>query len=120
MDTSTRNTMLVGLAALIALTAVAVPNVLEALNRKRQKVTMAAMRAAATKFEAGQPFVPMRDDWGHPMRIRARGRHYSIRAAGRDGEFEQDVPLKRIRTTTGFDADIVFLDGNFVQMPEGI
>jgi Tfp pilus assembly major pilin PilA len=103
----------------VVLAAIAIPNLNEARNRSKQKQTMAAMRDAATRHEAGKPFGALRDGWGHPMHVRVHGKHYSIRAAGRDGRFESNI-VPHIHMTRTFDEDLLFIDGNFRHMPEGI
>ena len=120
MDRRSRIDLIVIAGALGILAAIAIPNLYEAQQRSKQKRTMADMREAATRFENGEPFRTMRDAWGHPMRIRVRGKHYSIRAAMRDGRFEPEGRIQHLRMTTTFDDDVLFLGGNFVQMPEGI
>jgi hypothetical protein len=94
----------------------AVSNGLESRERSRLKTTMAAMRDAGQRFEQGQPFTPMNDEWGNPVRIEVRGRRYSLRSAGSDGVFETGNPRG---DTEEAGADIVFADGNFLQGPGG-
>lgn len=88
-----------------------------AFQRKRQKQTMANMRSAATRHEAGAPMGKLVDEWGTPMQIRIRGPHYAIRAAMSDRIFEPGLPR---RMTYEFSDDVVFIDGNFRQFPHGI
>lgn len=107
------------LAVVTGATWIAVPNFYTALQRSYQKRTMADMRTMAAQFEEGKPLAPARDAWGHPMRLRVDGKHYSIRAAGRDGKFEQDVPF-RLRMIDSYDGDLLLVNGEFWQMPEGL
>src|SRR5687768_13230352 len=99
------------------LIAIAASNVYTALQRSYQKRTMADMRDAALRIEEGKPAGAVVDAWGHPMQVRVREGHYSIRAAMRDGKFERE-------TLTGFtsswDDDVVLSDGAFQRMPEGL
>lgn len=99
--------------------AIALPDYLEARRRSMQKRTMAAMHAVAESIEKRQPYGPVRDAWGHPLRVHVTGKHYAIRAANADGRFETTTPVTAVRTT-GFDADAVLIDGVFYQFPEGL
>lgn len=101
----------------IALLIIAVPNLHTALQRSRQKRTMSDLRTLAQLIEKGGQPAASRDGWGHPLRIRRAGRHYSIRAAAADGIFESGSPRGAV---DGFDSDIVLIDGQFRQTPEGI
>jgi hypothetical protein len=103
--------------AAVLIAVIAVPNLYTAVQRSHQKLTMADMRDAAARHEQGQPIGALTDAWGHPMQVRIREGHYSIRAAMRDGKF-QYIPLGKI--TSSWDADVVLVDGTFQQMPEGI
>lgn len=95
----------------------AVQNLDIALQRSRQKRTMANIRAAATRHEARSPIGKLVDEWGTPMQVRIRGPHYAIRAAMSDRIFERGLPH---RMTDNFNDDVVFIDGNFRQFPSGI
>ena len=63
------------------------------------------------------------DGWGFPFQYAVettagasvQSAIYGIRSAGRDGQFESSYPDK---TTSRFDCDIVFSNGQFVVMPE--
>ncbi|HYI08253.1 MAG TPA: hypothetical protein VEK57_04210 [Thermoanaerobaculia bacterium] len=77
------------------------------------------MTRAAERVEKGQPVGEVRDGWGHPMRVRVAGRHYSFRAASRDGRFETIEPEGRVESDD-YDRDIVFVDGTFRQVPAGV
>jgi ABC-type nickel/cobalt efflux system permease component RcnA len=101
----------------LAVIAFAVDDVYTAVQRKRQKQTMANIRDAATRHEAGAPIGKLVDEWGTPMQIRIRGSHYAIRAAMSDRIFEPGLPR---RMTYKFSDDVVFIDGNFRQFPYGI
>jgi hypothetical protein len=105
--------------AVIALVVIAsaADNLYVAVQRKRQKRTMANIRDAATRHESGAPMGKLVDEWGTPMQIRIRGPHYAIRAAMSDRVFEHGLPR---RMTFEFRDDIVFIDGNFRQFPNGI
>ena len=105
------------LGSVLFLGAIAVPNIHTALQRARQKRTMASIRDAAQRHEAGKPLGNLIDAWGIPMQIRTRGRHYSIRAAMSDRRFESGIPRG---VTHAMTEDVVFIDGNFRQYPGGL
>lgn len=116
--------------------AIAIPNYLTAVQRSKQKRTMAEIRAIATNVEAhaqtygtypqrldGEP----KDGWDLPIRYQCVGEGdkacagYFIASAGSDKMFEHnDVADYEQGSTTKFAADIVFANGAFVQYPEGV
>ncbi len=117
------------------LAAIAIPNYLTAVQRSKQKRTMADIRAIATQAEAhattyGQypkTVDASRDGWDHPLRyecIAADEKEcagYSIASAGKDGVFEHPSNADYAEgTASRFDQDIVFANGSFVQYPEGV
>ena len=57
------------------------------------------------------------DGWGNPFRITITGDDYLIQSAARDGRFQRISTEKATRT---FDDDIAFVNGRFLQYPEGI
>jgi len=146
--------VLVGGFVLIAvigiLAAIAIPNILTAQERARQKRTMADIRMVSTAIEAYatdknqypnatsieelRPLlsptylreVPVRDGWMHSLRYGTWAREkdldsYAVVSAGKDGRFEKES-LKDYEggTTSQFDCDIVFSNGSFLQYPEGV
>lgn len=131
------------------LAAIAIPNLLLAMDRSKQKRTMVEMRTIGTALEGyaadrkvyPQPEVleqslvptyarelPLVDGWGRPMRYECRsvmndGRCdlYSIGSSGKDGVFEfESLSEYEPGATTSFNNDIIFADGNFVRYPGGI
>lgn len=137
-----------GTATAGILAAVAIPNFLEALDRGKQKRTVADVRAAGTVCEAFavdrnrypgptdgwvdlasiapevEPVyirtLPVVDGWGHALRFWSDGESYRIVSPGKDGTVEVDWSVETEGgPTTSFDADIVFADGRFVRWPEG-
>jgi general secretion pathway protein G len=123
--------------------AIAVPNFTNAVNRGRQKRSMADMRSIGTAIEAYAvdhrhypvaidsvdeldgiispvylPEVPRVDGWSNEFVIAtaADGSGYEIISLGRDGR-PGDRPGG---TTTDMDCDIVYSDGYFQQYPEGV
>ncbi|MDP9193105.1 MAG: type II secretion system protein GspG [Acidobacteriota bacterium] len=139
---------LVVVAIIGILAAIAIPNLLNAMQRSRQKRTMADIRTVATALEAYgadhasdayppgstvaelrshlQPAyikpLPAIDGWNQHMRyMPLPDRGYAIVSAGADKSFELESPAAYTPgTTSHFDCDIVFANGEFVQYPEGV
>jgi type II secretory pathway pseudopilin PulG len=109
--------ILILVAALFS--SVAIPNFLIALNRSRQKRTMATLRDWGQAFEsASHRHPPDVDGWDHPLRItRGAKGGYTIRSAGRDGKFDAVI---HPGATSSFDADLVYANGSFIVWPEGV
>ncbi len=126
--------------------AIAIPNLLNAINRGRQKRTMADIRSIATAVESytvdfnfypklGGPGVTVLNDYVTPTYIRklppndgwnnalhwvgstSTGSGYTIWSGGRSNAGTIDSTLGQ---TTSFDATIVFSNGSFVEWPEGV
>jgi general secretion pathway protein G len=130
--------LLVIVAVIGILAAIAIPNLLTAMQRSRQKRTMADMRSVAVALEtyaqekkawpAGHSVseitsevgaVPTTDGWGTLLGYEALpDGGYVIVSGGADKEFEQDSLLDyEEQTTSNFDCDIVYANGEFVQYP---
>jgi|ERR1051325_1424854 type II secretory pathway pseudopilin PulG len=129
------------------LAAIAIPNLLTATQRSKQKRTMADVRSISTAVEAYatdknqypnatsmetlRPLlaptyirdVPSMDGWGHALRYEAWSRaneldSYAVGSAGKDGVWEHDNLRDYTQgPTQPFDCDIVYSNGNFVQYP---
>jgi len=144
--------LLIVVAIIGILAAIAIPNLLTAMQRAKQKRSMADMRTIATawearatdvnKYSAAGAFLPSvavteatmdtilaptyikamvaNDGWGHgwAFAVDATGTQYSITSYGRDGV--AGTTPTAITTTTNFDCDIVYSQGQFIQYPEGI
>jgi general secretion pathway protein G len=112
--------VLVGVAIVGILAAIAIPNLLTAQERSKQKRTMADLRTIATSIEARatdkneypdvQNFtdlrpllepeyvhmLPLVDAWGHPFRYACTSYQdghcngYALASSGKDGLFEND------------------------------
>ncbi|HEU4888532.1 MAG TPA: type II secretion system protein GspG [Thermoanaerobaculia bacterium] len=130
------------------LAAIAIPNLLTAMQRSRQKRTMADIRTIASALEAYgtdhhelkeypsgttvqdlrshlQPTyvsgLPVIDGWTTEIRyMRLPERGYVIVSAGADKKFQAEPDQYRKGTTGHFDCDIVYSNGEFLQYPEGL
>jgi general secretion pathway protein G len=130
--------MLLAIVAIIA--AIAIPNFLNAVDRGKQKRTMADVRSigaalesysvdqraypvAASVDDLREPLVPKyikslpeKDGWGRPLQVASTAEGYQLVSFGKDG-----VPQGCDGgSTSAFSADICFADGEFTQWPEGI
>jgi general secretion pathway protein G len=135
--------LLVVVAILGLLAGLAIPSLLGALERGRQKRSMADLRSLAiaissyaTDFarvpEIGHAtadnlesflaptylrHVPVDDGWSRPFRYQGSGLDYTVLSLGADGVADAGAPRG---ATTTFDADIILYDGRFTQWPEGV
>lgn len=128
--------------------AIAIPNLLTAMQRSKQKRTMADMRTVVVSLEAygvdhpneNYPegtevsalvphlvptylkALPTMDGWGTGMRYRPLdNRGFAIISAGADKKFEVDSPEEYGQGPTNhFDCDIVYANGAFQRYPEGV
>ncbi len=133
--------LLISVAIVGILSAIAVVNLQSALDRSRQRKTMATMRNLATAVEAYNTdnnhlpsngisadelaevlrenvynTVETRDGWDNDIVYSAAGGHYTLESYGRDGA---DGPADVTRETRDrFDNDIVLQDGQFSASPE--
>jgi general secretion pathway protein G len=120
--------------------AIAVPNFLNAVDRGKQKRTMADMRSIGTALEAYavdhgaypvaddlaqvegllEPVyiqaMPTRDGWEHRFDAASSASQYHVVSPGKDGVFQGC----RGGPTNTFAADICFANGQFTQWPEGL
>ncbi len=137
--------LLIVVAIIGIIAAIAIPNLLNAIDRGRQKRTMADMRTIGTAMESyavdnnfypkGQsgdvastvetylePIyvrnVPAEDGWRNAFQAEtdANGGEYTLQSYGKDGT---DGGCVSGNTTTSFDEDICFSNGSFTQWPEG-
>jgi general secretion pathway protein G len=125
--------------------AIAIPNLINAINRSRQKRTMADIRTVGTVMEAfavdndRYPItdgwvpcaeiapqvtpvyleeLPTTDGWTSPLMCLSDGRRYVIVSPGRDQTIGGDYGGEiEARETADFDEDIVYVDGEFVIAP---
>ncbi len=119
--------------------AIAVPNLLNAIDRGKQKRTMADMRSIGVAIESYavdhdvypvvnsieelQPLVepqyieqlPLTDAWGNSLRIGSEAEGYWIVSPAKDGGIQECNG----GPSTSLEADICFANGEFVQWPQG-
>ncbi len=135
--------LLIVVAIIGIIAAIAIPNLLNAINRGRQKRTMADLRTVGTalglyqvdwsQFPDAQSTtaalrtfleptyvqrVPDTDGWNHAWYIDTYATGYTIGSGGKDDSYS-GVAGNGGRKTD-FDDDIVFSDGQFIQWPEGL
>ena len=149
--------LLIVVAIIGIIVAIAIPNLLNAIQRAKQRRTMGDMRTIATAVEAysvdlnryppsagfTMPTgvavasavtlsgvegyisptylrkIPLLDGWGSWFAYSvtaATGTDYLIVSFGKDGV----LTAATWGPTTNFNADIIYVDGQFVQYPEGV
>ncbi len=134
--------LLIVVAIIGIIAAIAIPNLLNAIHRGRQKRTMSDMRTVGTAVGAYatdnnfyiksgnylslptylQPsyikLVPKKDGWNTPMYFTtdASGQFYTLESYGKNKN-HQGVTVDK--QTTDFNCDIAHMNGVFVQWPEG-
>jgi type II secretion system protein G len=141
--------LLVAVAVVGILAAIAIPNMLQAIDKSRQNRTMAELRTVATALEeynidqSAYPVVateaemagsalemalepvhirvlPTQDSWNNGMRYVSDGVLYTAGSLARDGRFGGNLIVEGAGgRTTDFDCDIVFANGQFLQWPAG-
>lgn len=148
--------LLIVVAIIGIIVAIAIPNLLNAIQRAKQRRSMGDARTIATACEAYavdlnryppaagytlpggltlptttcgtmqnyvQPTyvakVPLADGWNSWFNYGtdANYQHYAVLSTGKDGS-AQGTPT--YGPTTNFNDDIIFVDGQFVQFPEGV
>ena len=141
--------LLIVVAIIGIIAAIAIPNLLNAINRGRQKRTMADIRTIGTAIEAyavdnsqypdrstAGPIdtnlavfieptyvkrAPRNDGWNFQMRSVSTLTGYSIGGAGRDKTFQSPgLDHADLGQTQNMDCDIVYSNGSFTVWPEGI
>jgi general secretion pathway protein G len=132
--------LLIVVAIIGIIAAIAIPNLLNAIDRGKQKRTMADMRSIGTAVEAYavdnnvyptansavvlkglvEPIyiktMPVNDGWNNTWVVDSISAQYTISSNGKDG-----VPsgCTAGAVTTIFNADICFANGAFIQTPQG-
>lgn len=130
--------LLVTLVILGILAALAIVALVAALDRAKQRATMADMRTVSKAIEAYQvdvgripqgdlttiapllvPYqinvVPQRDHWSNPMIYTASAISYSLESYGKDGVDGANISTG---TRADYNLDILLSDGVFVAAPE--
>ena len=141
--------LLIVVAIIGIIAAIAIPNLLNAINRGRQKRSMADIRTIGTAveayavdmafyptFNAGggdaidatfQGFleptyvktVPREDGWRTVFYAASESRFYTLGSAARDKQIAA-LDSYNAGITQDMDCDIIYSNGSFVQYPEGI
>ena len=135
--------LLVVVSVIGILAAIAIPNLTAAMDRARQRRSMAELRTVAqavSTYAADYTFTPRvadgpvtglrdyltptylrhlpeADGWGRPLIYTTDGLGYTVTCWGADGLPQVALTLG---VTTDFAADIVIVDGLFIQWPEGM
>ena len=132
--------LLIVVAIIGIIAAIAIPNLLNAIDRGKQKRTMADMRslgtavesyavdnnvypiattAAALKtiVEAGAYIknMPSTDGWSHTFQVASATTEYTLYSQGKDGS----GAVCTTGTTNTFDDEICFINGQFLRYPAG-
>ena len=129
----------VGILLMGLVAAIAIPNFLNAVDRGKQKRTMADLRSIGVALEAYadehdaypsartnldlrsalEPAhiksLPMIDGWGNAFQVDVSAEHYRIYSKGKDGAGDDCAPQQ----TTTYDDEICLVDGQFVRSPTG-
>jgi type II secretion system protein G len=136
--------LLIVVAIIGIIAAIAIPNLLNAIDRGKQKRTMADLRSIGTAVEAYavdtniyptasdataltsvvQPIyikkMPTTDGWNTGLVYQpgtTSGAGYTVRSYGKGAAVESSPAGGK---TTDFTKDIIFVDGQFTQWPEGV
>ncbi len=131
--------LLIVVAIIGIIAAIAIPNLLNAINRGRQKRTMADIRSLATAIESYavdwnfyptgnsvadlEPYLtptyirklPRNDGWNNELIVTSNKTEYTVQSYAKNNA--ADIALG---VTTDFNADIIYANGSFVQWPEGM
>jgi general secretion pathway protein G len=137
--------LLIVVAIIGILAVIAVPNLMNALDKTRQKATMANMKRVGEAVAAYsvdnnvfpeasgtvdpnldvhiEPYYitrcPDEDEWGHPLFYDSNTSTFTLRSYGKDGKSEPIINGGKGGETSNFSADIVMVDGNWIQAPTG-
>ena len=130
----------VGIAIMGILAAIAIPNFLNAVDRGKQKRTLADLRSIGVAVEsygaaqsayptattaadlqtAVQPryikAMPTMDGWGNAFQVESSNTHYTIYSRGKDGTGSDCEPL----ATVTYNDQICLVDGEFTRYPQGV
>ena len=135
--------LLIVVAIIGIIAAIAIPNLLTAIDRSKQKKTMSDLRTIGTTCEQYQvdnnfypvqvtqgpisgiaetlspsymKVVPPEDGWNHEIQYgtSAGGTGYTVRSLGKDG-----VKNGTAGAFKDFDCDIIYQQGAFISFPSG-
>ena len=136
--------LLIVVAIILIIAAIAIPNLLNAIDRSKQKRTMADMRSIGTSCEEYSidnnfypvattqgavtvisanltptyiKVVPDKDGWNWNIQYgsMAGGSAYTVRSLGKDG-----TKNGASGQTNDFNCDIIFSGGQFTAWPQGV
>jgi len=131
--------LLIVVAIIGIIAAIAIPNLLNAIDRGKQKRTMADMRSVGTAVEsyavdnnvypvatdaptlAGlvAPIyiktMPQADGWAHALQVTSATTDYTLYSQGKDGSGSTCTA----GTTASFNDEICFINGQFQRYPAG-
>jgi general secretion pathway protein G len=132
--------LLIVVAIIGIIAAIAIPNLLNAIDRGKQKRTMADMRSVGTGIEsyavdnnvypvataatglkaiieagAYMKIMPTTDGWSNTFLIASARTDYTLYSAGKDGTGTTCTS----GTTTTFNDQICFINGQFLRYPAG-
>ena len=132
--------LLIVVAIIGIIAAIAIPNLLNAIDRGKQKRTMADIRSIGTAVESYAvdnnvypvaataatlsgliaptyiKTMPTQDGWNNTFGVDSVAGQYTLSSTGKDGIVQACVAGT---LTTIFTADICFSNGQFVQYPQG-
>lgn len=141
--------LLVAVAIIGILVAITIPNMLQAIDKSRQNRTMADLRTVGTALEeynidnsvypilasetdimgsvlelSLEPvfirILPTDDAWQNGMRYVSDGKIYTAGSLARDGRMGGNLTVSGSGgSTSDFDCDIIFSNGQFLQWPAG-
>ena len=131
--------LLIVVAIIGIIAAIAIPNLLNAIDRGKQKRTMADMRSIGTAVESYavdnnvypvaatntalqvlvEPIyikrMPIVDGWAGAFQVTSTTTQYTVYSFGKDGAGNTCTP----GTTSLFNDEICFVGGQFVRYPQG-
>ena len=132
--------LLIVVAIIGIIAAIAIPNLLNAIDRGKQKRTMADMRSIGTAIESyavdnnvypnvntntGLEAVvettyikemPLNDGWSNAFQVASTTTQYTIHSFGKDGSGTTCTA----GVTSLFAAEICFANGQFIRYPQGV
>ena len=132
--------LLIVVAIIGIIAAIAIPNLLNAIDRGKQKRTMADLRSVGTAVESYsidnnvypvatamstlEGFIepvyirtaPLTDGWTRTFQVAAAIGEYTVCSGGKDGG---TCTADGAGATQSFNSSITFTSGQFVQWPEG-